>query len=59
MNLSRRSGVPFVPSQRNHPVGIETIEPDHMVMTPEAIASKFPAAFTPSETALEKPPLAT
>ena len=33
-NLSRKSGVPAVPSHSVQPVGLETIEPDHKVIRP-------------------------
>jgi hypothetical protein len=59
MNLSLRSGVPFVPSHRNQPDGIDPMAPDHIVMMPAAIASKFPAVFVPSDATFIKPGVAT
>jgi hypothetical protein len=38
-NLPRRSGVPFVPSQRCQPPGIADSDPDHMTITPTGTPS--------------------
>ena len=34
INLSLKSGVPLLRSHRYHPVGIDAIDPDHMIIPP-------------------------
>lgn len=43
MNLSRKSGVLFVPSHKSQPVGMEAILPYHMVITPVGMMSRTKA----------------
>ena len=42
-NLSRKSGVPLEPLHKDHPVGIDAIEPDQRVITPAGTAYRIEA----------------
>jgi hypothetical protein len=37
INLSCKFGVPFNPLHRAHPVGIEAMDPDHIIIPPTGV----------------------